>query len=73
MQTRGCCDETCPANVRKVHGLPAGRYMAMRTDWEEIFHLSHIYSRGITGKGVAVAVLDTGIYEHEDFRIAGIL
>lgn len=71
MQTRGCCDETCPANVRKVHGLPAGRYMAMRTDWEEIFHLSHIYSRGITGKGVAVAVLDTGIYEHEDFRIAG--
>lgn len=49
-------------------GLPAGRYMAMRAEWENIFHLSQIYSRGITGKGIAAAVLDTGIYEHEDFR-----
>ena len=49
-------------------GLPAGRYMAMRAEWENIFHLSQIYSRGITGKGIAAAALDTGIYEHEDFR-----
>ena len=49
-------------------GLPAGRYMAMRAEWENIFHLSQIYSHGITGKGIAAAVLDTGIYEHEDFR-----
>lgn len=50
-------------------GLPADRYMTMRAEWENIFHLSQIYSRGITGKGIAAAVLDTGIYEHEDFKI----
>lgn len=27
-----------------------------------------VYSMGITGKGVGVAVLDTGIYLHEDFK-----
>lgn len=26
------------------------------------------YSQGITGEGVGVAVLDTGIYPHEDFE-----
>lgn len=42
--------------------------MAMRADLERIFDLSEIYSRGITGRGIAAAVLDTGIYEHEDFK-----
>lgn len=27
-----------------------------------------VYSMGITGKGVGVAVLDTGVYLHEDFK-----
>ena len=45
--------------------------MTMRADREYFFHLSEIYSRGITGKGIAAAVLDTGIYEHEDFRVYG--
>lgn len=30
-------------------------------------HCDSVYDRGITGKGVAVAVLDTGIFLHEDF------
>lgn len=48
-------------------GLPAGRYMTMRAEWNQLLNLSQIYSRGITGKGIAAAVLDTGIYQHEDF------
>ncbi len=31
-------------------------------------HCEEAYSMGITGKGVGVAVLDTGIYLHEDFE-----
>ena len=31
------------------------------------FNLTPFYRRGITGKGVTVAVLDTGIFPHEDF------
>ena len=27
-----------------------------------------VYSMGITGKGIGVAVLDTGIYLHEDLK-----
>lgn len=41
----------------------------MRTDVNQFYNLSHIYSRGITGQGIATAVLDTGIYMHEDFMI----
>lgn len=40
----------------------------MKADLENVWNLAQIYSRGITGKGIAAAVLDTGIYEHEDFR-----
>jgi serine protease AprX len=31
-------------------------------------HCEEAYALGITGKGVGVAVLDTGIYPHEDFE-----
>ena len=43
----------------------------MKADLDNVWNLAQIYSRGITGKGIAAAVLDTGIYEHEDFRIPG--
>lgn len=33
--------------------------------------LQQIYSRGITGKGVTAAVLDTGIFPHRDFLLPG--
>lgn len=38
-----------------------------RSDLERYLNLKQIYSCGITGKGITVAVLDTGIYPHEDF------
>ena len=41
----------------------------MRRDFSRYYDLSHIYSRGVTGKGIAAAVLDTGIYMHRDFLI----
>lgn len=31
--------------------------------------IDRIHSRGIIGKGISVAVLDTGIYPHRDFRL----
>ena len=34
---------------------------------EEI-NCEEVYSMGITGKGVGVAILDTGIYLHEDLE-----
>lgn len=34
-----------------------------------LFPLRKIYSRGITGKGITAAVLDTGIYPHRDFYL----
>lgn len=36
-------------------------------------HCDEVYNAGITGKGIGIAVLDTGIYPHRDFdnRIAG--
>ena len=55
------------AALRMCRRSGGRRYMTMRADREYFFHLSEIYSRGITGKGIAAAVLDTGIYEHEDF------
>lgn len=36
-------------------------------DWNSLYDYHEIHSRGITGKGITVAVLDTGIYEHPDF------
>ena len=41
----------------------------MNTGLEKYFHLRQIYSRGITGRGITTAVLDTGIYPHADFLI----
>lgn len=41
----------------------------MNTGLEKYFHLQQVYSRGITGKGITAAVLDTGIYPHEDFLV----
>ena len=32
-----------------------------------IIHAGEAYRRGIRGKGIGVAVLDTGIYRHPDF------
>ena len=34
----------------------------------EDINCEEVYSMGITGRGVGVAVLDTGIYLHEDFK-----
>lgn len=34
----------------------------------EDINCEEVYSMGITGRGVGVAVLDTGIYLHEDFN-----
>lgn len=41
----------------------------MNIGLEKYFHLRQIYSRGITGRGITTAVLDTGIYPHADFLI----
>ena len=40
---------------------------------KEIIHCRDAYTMGLTGKGVGVAVLDTGIFPHRDFdgRIVG--
>lgn len=36
---------------------------------KEVLHLDRVHNElGITGKGVTVAVIDTGIYPHEDYR-----
>lgn len=40
----------------------------MQEDGMKNFDFRQIYSRGITGRGITVAVLDTGIYPHEDFK-----
>ena len=34
------------------------------TNVGNLLELRRIYSRGITGKGITTAVLDTGIYAH---------
>lgn len=39
------------------------------TNVGSLLALKSIYSRGITGKGITTAVLDTGIYAHPDFLI----
>ena len=39
------------------------------TNVGNLLELRRIYSRGITGKGITTAVLDTGIYAHPDFFI----
>lgn len=39
----------------------------MQTGGISNFDFRQIYSRGITGKGITAAVLDTGIYPHGDF------
>ena len=39
------------------------------TNVGSLLELKRIYSRGITGKGITTAVLDTGIYSHPDFLI----
>lgn len=39
------------------------------TNVGSLLELRRIYSRGITGKGITTAVLDTGIYAHPDFFI----
>ena len=39
----------------------------MQSDLMKGLNLRQIYSRGITGKGITAAVLDTGIYLHGDF------
>ena len=39
------------------------------TNVGNLLELRRIYSRGITGKGITKAVLDTGIYAHPDFFI----
>lgn len=43
----------------------------MKPDLEEILGLAPLYARGITGQGVTAAVLDTGIFPHEDFLAGG--
>jgi serine protease AprX len=35
---------------------------------QELLHLDKVHDMGITGKGVTVAVIDTGIYPHEDYK-----
>ncbi len=35
---------------------------------KELLHLDQVHAMGITGKGVTVAVIDTGIYPHEDYQ-----
>lgn len=49
---------------------------SMKPDLEKILDLTPLYRQNITGRGVTVAVLDTGLYPHGDFmtpcsRIAG--
>ena len=39
------------------------------TNVGNLLELRRIYSRGITGKGITTAVLDTGIYAHPYFVI----
>lgn len=39
------------------------------TNVGNLLQLKRIYSRGITGRGITAAVLDTGIYAHPDFLI----
>ena len=39
------------------------------TNVGNLLELRRIYSRGITGRGITTAVLDTGIYAHPDFFI----
>lgn len=39
------------------------------SNWNSLYNYHDFHSRGITGKGITVAVLDTGIYEHPDFFV----
>lgn len=32
-------------------------------------YIEQVHNRGVTGEGISVAVLDTGIYPHQDFRL----
>lgn len=35
---------------------------------KDVLKLDEVHAKGITGKGVTVAVIDTGIYPHEDYK-----
>lgn len=35
---------------------------------KDVLHMDQVHAMGITGKGVTVAVIDTGIYPHEDYQ-----
>jgi len=35
---------------------------------KEVLHLDQVHAMGITGKGVTVAVIDTGTFPHEDYK-----
>lgn len=43
----------------------------MGPDLEAILGLKPLYDKNITGRGVTVAVLDTGLYPHKDFFVPG--
>ena len=45
--------------------IKKGEYRDVNQAREDI-NCDIVYSMGITGKGVGVAVLDTGVYLHED-------
>ena len=47
--------------------IKKGEYRDVNQAREDI-NCDIVYSMGITGKGVGVAVLDTGVYLHEDFK-----
>lgn len=34
----------------------------------ELLNTSYVHKRGFTGRGITVAVMDTGLYPHKDFR-----
>ena len=34
---------------------------------KDVLHMDQVHEMGVTGKGVTVAVIDTGIYPHEDY------
>ena len=35
---------------------------------KEIVHAENVYRKGYTGKGVRIALLDTGVFSHRDLK-----
>ena len=73
---QGCIVEFPSSMLKKLAGMKRVRYIAADLDVKaqmniasQVVRVNEMHKAGITGRGVGVAILDTGIYPHPDFTV----